>query len=278
MEMAKLIKNLRILLGQKHPFRFALSRLLRDSGLWRIVTIHRPGYLLHFHPASLSLSLWVDANDRHSDSDILAAILRPGDFVVDVGANIGHLAIEAALIVGNSGSVIAFEAHPRTANFLYQNIQLNRISNIRVVQAAVGDHFDWVSFSDDRSDDQNMVTKSGEIVVPLVTLDVFLPMESPTFLKIDVEGFEKFVLLGGDSLLDRTQFIYFEAWDNHFRTFGYSFAEIFQLLTEKQFEIARFIEGGIERVFQDTSIPTCVNFIAYRDRALLEARTGWIVQ
>ena len=176
-----MIRYLQIIFNQKRPIRFLLSRLLRDSGLCRFVKIHRQGYMLHLNSASLSMSLWIDPNDRHSDSDVLKAILKPGDTYVDVGANIGHLAIEAALIVGKTGSITAFEAHPNTAEFLRQNILLNKLYNVRVAQVAVGEYFGWVGFTNQRSDDQNSVNESGEIVVPLVTLDVLLSDQSPTF-------------------------------------------------------------------------------------------------
>lgn len=270
-----MIRNLRILLKQKRPVRFLLSRMLRDSGLWRLVKIHRQGYLLHLHPASLSMSLWLDQDDRHSDSDILKAILRPGDVYVDVGANIGHLAIEAALIVGRSGSVTAFEAHPRTAEFLRQNIQLNQLFNIRIAQLAVGATFGWVNFTDSCSDDQNMVADSGDIAVPLVTLDGLLGSQSVTLLKIDVEGFEKFVLLGGGSLIEKVKFIYFEAWDEHFAKYDYTFSDIFDLLAQRQFEIVDCSGSKITKLNRVAKFPACVNLLAYRDKTFLKERTGW---
>jgi len=222
------------------------------------------------------MSLWIDPNDRHSDSDVLKAILKPGDTYVDVGANIGHLAIEAALIVGKTGSITAFEAHPNTAEFLRQNILLNKLYNVRVAQVAVGEYFGWVGFTNQRSDDQNSVNESGEIVVPLVTLDVLLSDQSPTLLKIDVEGFEKYVLLGADSLLERTAFVYFEAWDEHFKKYGYSFSDIFDFLSKKGFCIVSFSSSQtITKISRDTTIQDCVNLLAYKEICMLTQRTGW---
>ncbi len=274
-----MIWQLQILFEQKHPVKFLLSRLLRDSGLCRFIKIHRRGYLLHLHPASLPMSLWVNPNDRNSDSDVLRAILQPGDVYVDVGANIGHLAIEAALIVGNTGSVTAFEAHPRTAEFLRQNILLNKLANVRVAQAAVCEKFGWIGFTNERSDDQNSVSEHGEISVPMVTLDELLADTSPTLLKIDVEGFEKFVLLGANSLLERTQFVYFEAWDDHFKKYGYSFLDIFDLLFGKNFQIVTFTSSTtLKQVTRDASIQSCVNLLAYRDYTAIAKRTGWMLE
>ena len=75
-----------------------------DASKVRPVTTHiqRTGYLLKFHPASLAMALWVDPHDRHLDSETIRALLTEGDSYVDVGANIGHLTIEATLVVGDT--------------------------------------------------------------------------------------------------------------------------------------------------------------------------------
>ena len=112
------MRYVQILREQNNLGRFIFSRVLKFSGLWRLKTIQRDGYRLHLHPAMSSLSLWVN-KERETDSRVLKALLRQGDTYVDVGANIGHLAIEASLLVGKSGQVYAFEAHPRTAGFLW---------------------------------------------------------------------------------------------------------------------------------------------------------------
>lgn len=267
-------RNLRILKNQKRPVRFILSRLLKRSGFSHLIKIRRPGYLLRFHPSSVTMTLWVDDDERNADIELIKAILRPGDTYIDVGANIGHLTIEAALIVGPTGSVTAFEAHPRTAGFLRDNILLNNIPNVRVAQAAVGATNGWVSFTDERSDDLNTVVEHGKIEVPLITLDTLLADTSPTLIKIDVEGFEKHVLLGAKSILERTSFVYFEAWDRHFLKYGYNFSDIFDFLTNLNFEIVT-LSPFVKKISRETSIPNCVNLLAYRDSSALYNRTGW---
>jgi FkbM family methyltransferase len=198
----------------------------------------------------------------------------PGDTYIDVGANIGHLAIEAALIVGPTGRVTAFEASPRIAYFLRENILLNKIPNIRVVQAAVGPTNGWVSFSDERSDELNSVIEHGEIEGPLITLDTLLDSTSATLIKIDVEGFEKYVLTGAKSLLAKTSFIYFEAWDRHFRKYEYGFSDIYDLLSDLNFEIIT-LPPSLKKLSRATAIPNCVNLLAFRDFSTLSNRTGW---
>jgi FkbM family methyltransferase len=63
--------------------------------------------------------------------------LKPGDTVVDIGANIGAFSILAASLVGPSGRVIAFEPMPETFERLKENIALNGLDNVECCNAAI---------------------------------------------------------------------------------------------------------------------------------------------
>lgn len=259
-------KYIQIIFAQKNPMRFLVSRFLRMTRLCYLLRIQRTGYLLKFHPASLAMALWVDPHDRHLDSETIRALLTEGDSYVDVGANIGHLTIEAALAVGDTGTITAFEAHPRTAEYLRENVELNNLTRVRVAQLAVGDDFRWVTFSDIDADDQNKVLLKGRgITVPMVRLDAFFAGEAITLLKVDVEGWEKFVFLGAGQVLENVSFIYFECWDEHFRAFAYSFLDIHDILSSRGFAIASVEDGELLPIERDHTFPKCVNVFAFRD-------------
>jgi FkbM family methyltransferase len=66
-------------------------------------------------------------------------LVKPGDTVADVGANIGYYSLLSAHLVGEAGTVAAIEAHPRTAESLRANVSANGRSNVRVVEAAASD-------------------------------------------------------------------------------------------------------------------------------------------
>lgn len=55
----------------------------------------------------------------------LQGVLRPGQTVVDVGANIGYFTLLAAQSVGSEGRVVAVEAHPETYELLRRNVVMN---------------------------------------------------------------------------------------------------------------------------------------------------------
>ena len=72
-------------------------------------------------------------------SSYLAAgqTIRPGDTVIDIGANVGFFSILAASLVGPTGSVICFEPRAETFAQLQRNVAVSGMKNIRARQMAV---------------------------------------------------------------------------------------------------------------------------------------------
>jgi FkbM family methyltransferase len=66
-------------------------------------------------------------------------LLRPGDEVIDIGANIGYYSLLFGTLVGPNGRVVAIEAHPAFAAEVVTNLKRNRIENVVVINAAVAD-------------------------------------------------------------------------------------------------------------------------------------------
>lgn len=74
------------------------------------------------------------------ETSLLLRLLRPGDVFVDVGANIGYFSVLAASVVGEQGTVFAFEPDPSNYRLLCANASLNGFdSNIIAVEAALSD-------------------------------------------------------------------------------------------------------------------------------------------
>lgn len=238
-------------------FRFFVSRALWASKLSSIFTFEPAGrYKLRFYPSSASATMWCNPRFYEKEEAVLAKYLRPGDIFVDVGANIGTLTLPASLIVGDTGHVFSFEAHPRTVRYLRGNVALNRRTNISVIHAAAGDHRGSVCFSSARSDDQNRIMETGT-PVPLETLDSALPDVHVRLLKVDTEGFELFVLRGAERVLQRTDAIYIESCESHFNKYGYSTPDLLAFMT------ARGFNTGLA---PDYESQTCENLLVLRDQ------------
>jgi FkbM family methyltransferase len=133
--------------------------------------------------------------------DFLKTYLQEGMVFVDVGANIGSHAINAARLVGRTGSVFAFEADPDTYQLLADNIKSNSLRNIVLKQTCVSDHVGTLSFYKHKDSAKSSIVDRGEklsVTLPSDTLDNLVPADTKIdILKVDVEGAELSVLRGG---------------------------------------------------------------------------------
>ena len=239
---------LRRLAREERPVRFLVSRALWHGGASRWFTVQRGGvvpgrYRVRFFPSSVSSQVWVYPERVTEEEAFVAETLRPGDTYVDVGANVGLLALRASSVVGPAGKVVAVEAHPRTATFLRENVAMNGFDNVQVESCAVGETRGTVSFSSRRSDDQNAVdpARTG-MEVPLVPLDELFPesrIPRVQLLKIDVEGFELPALRGATALLRRVDRILIESSARHSARYGYDPREVYALLRQAGFRLRR---------------------------------------
>ncbi|MBD1925829.1 FkbM family methyltransferase [Trichocoleus sp. FACHB-90] len=124
-----------------------------------------------------------------------------GDIVADCGAHHGLTGLLFAKCVGSTGEVIGFEALPKNVTIALENIRLNKAKNFEVRNFAVGSHKGDTKFlvysngSVGERDDMEVVT------VPMIALDEAFISKKPTFLKIDVEGYEIEVLKGAKEIL-----------------------------------------------------------------------------
>lgn len=73
-----------------------------------------------------------------SEVVLFSKVVREGDVVIDVGANIGAFSIPLAKFVGQKGAVVAFEPQRQLFQLLSANVALNELNNAFVYQKAVG--------------------------------------------------------------------------------------------------------------------------------------------
>lgn len=227
-----------------HPLRFLASRALWSTGLSSLFTAQlRDGLKVRFFPSSISAALWVQPDARDDDTDILRLLLRAADSYVDCGANIGHLALVARQLVGETGKVVAVEANPRIHGYLQRNLELNGFGDVQTINVALGDTSGTITISDQHSDDQNVVGQ-GSTTVALRPLDSVLASGAVTLLKLDVEGFELPVLRGATQTLERTSYVYCELSSSNAARYGYDAQDAESLLLASGFVLARPTAAG----------------------------------
>jgi FkbM family methyltransferase len=138
------------------------------------------------------------------DMAFVLHLLQPGDLFVDIGANVGSYTILACGARGARG--VCFEPVPSTFDRLSVNIFLNDLSGrVRPMKIGLSDREGELAFTIG-NDTANHVVRAGEAggavqKIPVLTLDAVLADESPTFFKMDVEGFETSVLNGAEATL-----------------------------------------------------------------------------
>lgn len=159
------------------------------------------------HDVYIGRSLALYGEWSQGEVDLMARIIRPGDCVVEVGSNLGTHTVPLAKMVGEHGSVIAFEPQRLIFQLLCSNLVANEVTNVWAYNAAVGRVPGRVMVPEI---DPGTVYNFGGVRVgsptgtltSLVMLDS-LELHKVDFLKIDAEDYEPAVLLGAYETINR---------------------------------------------------------------------------
>jgi len=143
---------------------------------------------------------------------MLSEVVAPGDWVVDVGANVGFYTKRLAELVGPEGRVLAFEPVPETFLQLANNLDSCRLSNVTVFNAAVSETTGVAGMSIPEYSDigqrnyyQAHLTAQADSELRILTISLDA-IQIPTvirLIKIDAEGHEFSVLKGMQKILLR---------------------------------------------------------------------------
>jgi FkbM family methyltransferase len=172
--------------------------------------------------------------------------LRPGMTAVDVGGNIGLMALLMAEAVGPDGRVIAIEPDPRNAQVLRQNAERTRGAPIEVIEAAAWSESGelQLALSDSNTGDHRIrLSEAGRetVAVRAVALDDVLP-DSVDLILLDAQAAEHVALRGARELVRRARPVVFtEFWPNGIREAGDD-----PLAVLEEYRDAGFTIGGAE--------------------------------
>lgn len=142
---------------------------------------------------------------------LLDTLVKAGDWVVDVGANVGHYTKRLSELVGANGRVIAFEPVPETFSLLSSNVQCFKHQNVTLINAAVSDKVDIAGISIPKFstglvnyyEAEVGSVQDSELSVMALTLDCLLSNAPVRLLKIDVEGHEAQALDGMQAIIKK---------------------------------------------------------------------------
>lgn len=131
--------------------------------------------------------------------EIIKSFVKPGMTVFDIGAHAGFYTLAFSGLVGEAGSVFAFEPFAENAKNILKHISVNAVTNATLFQVAVSDQDGVVGFRVADSSYMGAISTDGNYRVPSVSIDRLIQQgltPLPDLIKIDVEGAEALVLRG----------------------------------------------------------------------------------
>jgi len=182
-------------------------------------------HILHRLPESLAQHLRrthyarlirAHAEESIAEFKIIKELVRPGDFVLDVGANIGMFTKHLSLLVGDRGRVLSIEPMPWTFDVLRSNVGKLQLNNVDLTECAISDANGSVTMQVPRSGSMGENFYRASIVrnaadqslrqanMESRTLDSLLSerMAEVSFIKCDVEGHELSCIKGAAGVIE----------------------------------------------------------------------------
>jgi FkbM family methyltransferase len=173
-------------------------------------------------------------------------VVVPGDTAIDIGSNFLLHSAHLLTLVGNTGKVLAFEPLFHPVQYSREYMQQHNINNLILHQVALSNFSGTADFYENTSlcgfsglqmtqfEHNSLNTSYKQSQVTVDQLDNFSDqIQNLSFIKIDVEGSELNVMLGGDSVI--TQYrpvIACEVCDYFLNLYGQSESELINWMTQ----------------------------------------------
>jgi FkbM family methyltransferase len=206
-------------LGQRVPLRGPARLLYRSyakvtcqpgNSTRRLTTKFGDEFDVDFS-SFLEWQLWAFGAYEEHFASLFRRLIKPGDRCIDVGANIGVHTVRLAKLVGAHGEVVAIEPDEGLARRASNNVLLNRLANVRMIQAAAAERGgnsvllyrpDVLDSNKGRASLLHHSYLTGSAArVPTISIDDV--NEGPiALIKIDVEGHEAAVVSGAAQTID----------------------------------------------------------------------------
>ena len=228
------VRNLRLL--RKNKIHSNIKRKSGRKRLEKLVTkLWKGGYVYLESGDYLYVPSVVESShpyrlfDPYVPEQIISKFCNLGSIVMDIGANMGEWSLHMAKMVGGNGRVFSFEPIPSMVQALEKTIAINNFSQVSISECAISNKTGHSQFSMPFDKDNQAIPYWSRLVlgeefatpkwidnpwakvattktieVQTTTLDRFTSEKSITkldFIKIDVEGHEKYVIEGGQKTL-----------------------------------------------------------------------------
>ena len=215
-----------------------------DQGM---VLFHESRHGVLCHVASdqvIGASLRIYGEWAEEELWLLSHVVRRGDTILDLGANVGTHSLAFSRFTGSTGRVIAIDAQARAFRLLALNMALNQADCVVPVHALIGTAPTLHMVAEPRQNDRNWGAANFTLLaerapdgpgpllpLPEISIDS-LHLDCCDLMKLDIEGMELDAVRGAVETMRRCKpTIYFE------QTTDRNFAAIRALLTECGYDL-----------------------------------------
>ncbi|MCX6213640.1 FkbM family methyltransferase [Spirosoma sp.] len=207
-------------------------------------------------------SMYVDPHDtlqiinsgkfEETETQTILSFVKANTVMLDIGANMGFYSIRVGQKAVH-GKVFAFEPDPGNYATLQKNLVLNNLTNVTAYNAALSDKKETLrlykhpfNVGDYRLYNDGDFTEYVD--VPTLRLDDTIK-ERVDLIKIDVQGFEYFVLKGGQALLAKYMpIVISEFWPRGLYNSGASPADYLSMMQDLGYGVSQIDEEKNEVV------------------------------
>jgi FkbM family methyltransferase len=153
------------------------------------------------HPKSLTvLSTIIDM-----PSYFRKEMVHEGDHVIDAGAFPGDWTVLASRLIGPKGYVSAFEPDPDNREYLKEMLEINKATNVEVLPYALAKSSGSATLLQNNHGSAlaKYQGRGTPVAVQTISLDDFCSSRPYDAVKMDIEGSELDVVIGGERFLKR---------------------------------------------------------------------------
>jgi FkbM family methyltransferase len=243
-------------------------RMLANASIRCVVPplLDRHGVKIALNPLDPVISGALTMNVyEQAETKFFLSTCKPGMTFLDIGANVGYYTALALSTMKGNGRIIALEPDPENYRFLQKTIEANATSCsgvvITTVPAAASDRAGRMTLftsSDNRGDNRLYANQlaDAQCDVEVLTVDSLLEQMNVTavdFIKMDVQGYEGFVIRGMRKILERSRsaMLLSEFWPEGLRNAGSSPEEFLSELDSLNFDVSELNATGEVRRIAD---------------------------
>ena len=204
-------------------FLFRKCLEIYDMVVYKFITSYKDDFILkeiqgskmflNKYDIGLSKELLLAGYREPCHTKLFKKVLKDGDVVIDIGANIGYYTLMEARAVGKKGRVYAIEPVQENIKLLRDNVALNNFFNVEIFEIAIGNENklsnillskkkNWCAIEDSYNK-ENFKNITEKAPVTMITLDSFVQGKRlPSLIRMDVEGYETQIIKGMQGILN----------------------------------------------------------------------------